>query len=170
MMNFIMTTFTNWNNAKPMFWIIRPMVIFFCLFAASTPIMTCRNQSAIPDSMINFSSGFYPFWIICTIILVCSLNGLVALIGLFVFVVRLFSFIGFGIILLTNFAGGLESITGTVIKFRNRFNLLASPTLFCLNRFRHGCFSNKQLCLGPLGSYILPYGSSYYGNSLAGVN
>ena len=167
-----MTLNANRNNIKPMFWFIRPMVVFFCLFATGTPIVTCRKQFAVSNSMIDFASGFYLFGIVFVITFVCLFVCLFTFCSLGISLLGLFAFFGLFILPFAVFAINLQTImAGTVfIKLRQWKDSFAFRTSFGYNWFRHGSFSlSKRLCLEPPESYILSRGLSYYSNSFAGV-
>ena len=173
-----MTTFANRNNIEPMLWLVRPMVILFCLFTTSTPVMTCREQFARFNGITNFGSGFYLFGIVFAITfvslltffsLIILLSGLFAFFGLVILLLVFFVFFGLVILVRAIFASRLQAVmVGTVfMKLRQWKDLFAFRTSFGYNWFRHFFFLNKKLCLEPSGSNALPLGSFYY-NSIYG--
>jgi len=186
---------TNRNNIELMFWFITKMVmILFCLFATSAPIMTCREQFACTNSAIDFASSFCLFGIVFAIMFVCLLAffGLImsfaclfAFVGLEVLLLVLFVFFGLGISLsalfvffalfilpFTVFAIRLQTITVGMVfmKLGQWKDFLARRTSFCFNGVSHSCFLSKRVWLEPIGSYILPCGSFYYNHKSIGVN
>lgn len=149
-MNNIMTFSTYRNNIKVMFWFITvPMMVLLCEFRATMALQSFRSrQFVVLNGIINGIAGFNSFRKFSSMFSTftyCNFSSFFALIVMF----KIYFF--------AIFAFALKSIfSGTIfVKLRNFFNFLAFGTSFCFNRFRHGFFLCKKLCLEPLQDQFL---------------
>ena len=158
---------TNRNNIELMFWFITKMVmILFCLFATSAPIMTCREQFARFNGIIHFVSSFCLFGIVFAITFI----SLLAFCGLEISSLGLFASYALVILLCAIFAIIRKTIMATLVfvKIARFFNFLAFCTAFCFNGVRHSCFLSKRVWLEPFE--VRPsFGSFYYNTKFTGV-
>ena len=179
-MNFIMTRTTNRNNIEPMFGRIVRMVILLRLFAATALKQSgfrhvfscyCIVYSTLCSTFIGivfaiFLTGLLAFFRL-TIQLVCLPAFFGSAIFFITLPVCLFAFRSSAIFFLVQrcafFAPRMKAIfmSSGFIKLRSGFNSFAIYASFCLNCLRHFLFLFKRLCLGPIGSTILPVGSLY---------
>ena len=156
-----MTFFTNGQNIKIMLWKIAPMVIFFCLFGAVMALQSIgTGQFTVLNSIANDASCFISVGM-------SSLKALESNFAFFCLAMTLissFAFLGSGISSLAGFAVYLKTIfcTSILVKFRDRFDLLAFGAAFCFNWFSHSLFPYKRFRLEPNTRPVLVSGSSYY--------
>ncbi len=188
-MDFLMTRNANRNNVKPVLFGVSFMVMVFLCFVitTSTFVVGCDQYLAGLDSIAHSNSGLWPQWIFSPNLNIGTATSGFALgcfcilpVGEFSFfasamtLFRYFTLLGLLIAAAlyksTLFALTTTSIfrTGTLVKFRGGFNLLASRALLCYDDFGHGFFLIKKLCSEPLQARYL-CGSLYYTGLAGGV-
>ena len=151
-MNYPMAFFTNRNNIKLVFrFVTVPMVVLLCLFKTIKTLQsTYFSHFTCPDSILHSPFCSYFIWIrntvSCATVFTIFALPVLFLVGICAIFTRI-------IIAITS---GLA-----FVKFRNEFNLLAATASSCYNRFRHGFFLIKKLCLEPLQDRFL-CGSLYF--------
>lgn len=177
-----MTINTNRNNIKPMFRFITfvVMIMLSGLRTENAEQKSWRNQFACINCMIYSFSRFVFF----RMFFACKLLIEFAFFTLIIFIcpsffckftffrlripfMRQFSRFCFAIFSLfnrlTGFAIILITCCSVFVKFRNRFEVLAFRTTFCLNCLRHDLFLLKKgYCLEPVTGYAPVVGSLYF--------
>jgi len=177
---------TNWNNIKPIFRKVTPMMILLCWMVSIMTKQGIRTRKLTnSDSLIYSFDGFHLIRIagkktfccfsvhsFAFLALVISLISCFALFALFITfyccLLRCFAFfsflIFFNIFQEANFALIMQSIfsTSILVKFRNRFDLLAFRATFCLNCLRHYFLLYRKFCLEPVAVHTTAVGSFYY--------
>ena len=153
-------------------------MIMFCLFI--TPF-TCHIANffelALSNSNNNSLLSRIFFWIFhhpsflffgpnqssffCFSIFTCFFSIFFASLNYAPFYFCFFGLIMFSVIFLfTDFTVRDKTIfvSATPMKLRQRFNFFTLRTSFCYNRFRHGFFLIKKLCLEPVTKYAFVAG------------
>ena len=162
-----MTLNANRNYVELVFFgIAHVVVIFFCLFAAGTPIVKCWKQFACTNSAIDFVSGFCLFRIIFAITFVITFVYLFAFCTLIVSFVFLFAFFSLIVLSRAVFAMIHKTITfgSAFIKLGQWMKSFAFRTSFGYNWFRHGLIPYIKSRLEPVSGYNPVSGSLYNNN------
>lgn len=149
-----MTRNTNSDNIKSMFWCIAGMMIVFCLFTTRALQSIDWRNFAISDGVVYSIFGFMLCWMANAIFLYVAFLVCFATFCLAMFL-TIFQTANLAIVLVAVIC------TTVFVKFRKWFDLLASRTIFCYNRFSHFCFSSKRDWLEPVAAHTA-VGSSYY--------
>lgn len=180
-MQTLMTSCTNSNNIKMMVrFITIIMMIKDGLFRAINTILTFyfRKDTFINKVFycsISRPSRCLPFFTNLKSFL--SLFDSVRYFGFcknFSPIELVINFASFFVMSITDFSKFITTIFAITMKaisllnifteFRNRFDLFASRTTFCLNCISHFRFLNRRTWLEPFARPILVYGSFYFNN------
>ena len=140
------------NNIKPMLTGIAGVMVVPCLFATGACERRGRNDLARANCMVYGILGLFSFRILFSPRLyTIAVDGFPRF-GVRILLAHSLDSIRRVVLFTAGFAGKGSAIfcVAVLIKFRDRFNFLASRALLRYDGLEHGFFLYKKLCLEPL--------------------